>query len=52
MELFMKIVDGFQQSTIFAKGSVLDVWLDAEYATGVNEFLVIEYFTRDWRRLD
>ena len=32
MELFMKIVKGWNQLTIFEKSSVLNVWLCSEYA--------------------
>ena len=31
MELFVKLVSGFQSLTIFAKGSTLDVWQGFEY---------------------
>ena len=33
MELFAKIVNGFQLSTIFTKKSILDVWLSSECAS-------------------
>lgn len=35
VELFVEIVYGFQPLTIFAKESVLDVWLSSESASGV-----------------
>ena len=31
MELFVKIVDSFQSSTIFTKRSILDLWQGSEY---------------------
>ena len=30
----MKIINGFQLLTIFAKSSILDVWKGSEYASG------------------
>ena len=33
MDLFMKIIHGWEPFTIFAKTSILDVWLGSEYAT-------------------
>ena len=33
MKLFAKIVNDFQLFTIFAKSSILDVWLGYEYAS-------------------
>ena len=36
MELFFKIVNGFQPLAIFAKSFVLDVWLGSEYASEVS----------------
>ena len=33
MKLFAKIVNDFQLFTIFVKSSILDVWLDYEYAS-------------------
>ena len=45
MELFAKILEGFQPLTVFEKNSVLDVWLGSEYAseytttTGLKETL-------------
>lgn len=40
MELFVKLVSSFQSSTIFAKSSVLDIWLSFECAS--REYL--KYF--------
>ena len=34
MELFAKIVQGFQPFKIFAKNSILDIWLDSKCASG------------------
>ena len=34
MEIFAKIVNGFTLFTIFAKSSILDVWLDSGYTSG------------------
>ena len=34
MELFANIIDGFQQSAIFNKGSNFDVRLGSEYVSG------------------
>ena len=34
MELFAKIVNGFQPLIVFTKRSSLDVWLRSEYAFG------------------
>ena len=31
MELFLKIVNGFQQLTVFAKSSIFDFWVGFEY---------------------
>ena len=39
MERFAQIVDGFQSLTIFTKRSILDVWKDSEYASGI--YLVV-----------
>ena len=36
MEIFAKIVDGFQPLTILAKSSILDVWLGSEYVSRVG----------------
>ena len=33
MELFGKIVDSFQPSTIFVKNSILDIWLGSKCAS-------------------
>ena len=33
MERFEKVVDGFELSSIFAKRSILDVWLGSEYGS-------------------
>ena len=33
MELFEKLVNGFQLLTIFIKSSILDVWQGSEYAS-------------------
>ena len=32
MELFVEIVNAIQSVAIFAKSSILDVWLGSEYA--------------------
>ena len=37
MESFAKIVNGFKPLTIFAKLSILDVWLGSEYTSGQLE---------------
>ena len=36
MELFAKLVNGFQLSTNLAKSSILDIWLGFEYTSWVN----------------
>ena len=33
MKFFVKIVNDFQQSTIFTKSSIVDVWQGSEYAS-------------------
>ena len=38
MELFVKIVNGFQSLIVFAKSSVLDVWLGSE---NVSEIFIL-----------
>ena len=40
MELYVKIVNGFQTLAIFAKGSILKVWLASEYTSGFFKSLV------------
>ena len=35
MECFAKIVNTFQALTIFAKGSILDIWQGSEYASDI-----------------
>ena len=35
MELFLKIINGRKPLTIFAKSSILDVWLGSERAFGL-----------------
>ena len=42
MELFMEIVNGWKLLTIFAKSSILDIWLGSEYASVYN-FNVVLY---------
>ena len=37
IELFEKVVNGFQPLTIFEKSSILDVWQGSEYASGNNQ---------------
>ena len=37
-ELFVRIVYMFQPFIIFAKSSVLDVWLGSEYSSVYHEF--------------
>ena len=34
MEFFAKIVDSFQSLTIFAKGSIIDVWMGSQDTSG------------------
>lgn len=36
MELFVKITNSFKPLIIFAKRSILDVWLGFEYKSGVS----------------
>ena len=43
MELFVKIVNGFQPLNIFVK-SFLDVRLGSEYASHFNKSFVLPYF--------
>ena len=33
MQIFVKVVNDFQSSTVFAKSSILDVWQGSEYAS-------------------
>ena len=33
MELFAEIVNGFKSLTLFAKNSIVDVWLGSKYAS-------------------
>ena len=33
MDLFAKIINGWKTLTIFAKRSILDIWLGSEYAS-------------------
>ena len=35
MEFFAKIVNGFQPLNLFAKISILDVWLGSKYASAL-----------------
>ena len=39
MEVFAKIVNGFSFLTIFAKGSILDMWQDSEFASKASKNL-------------
>ena len=36
MELFVKVINVFKRFTIFAQGSILDVWQDTKYVHGKN----------------
>ena len=52
MELFAKIVNGFQPLTIFARSSILDVRLGFEYASAeANIFRNIDIWTRKIKKL-
>ena len=53
MELFAKIVDGFQQSAIFDKGSNFDVWLglDSEYVSGYKKHSLYHAHSVDHKKL-
>ena len=42
MELFAKIVNSFQPVTIFAKSSILDIWLGSEYTKFMNTILLVD----------
>ena len=49
MDFFAKILNNFQLLTIFAKGSILDVWRGSEYASYkslVRDF--IEFLNGNW----
>ena len=46
MEVFAKIVNGFQLITIFAKSSFLDVWQGSEYATINKSKWIFNQFAR------
>ena len=48
MELFVETVGEFLLSTIFAKGSVIDVWLGLEYASGLEYYLKHSFYTSDF----
>ena len=37
MELFKKIASSFKSFLIFAKSSILDIWLSPEYASASSE---------------
>ena len=39
MKLFVQIVNGLQPLTIFAKSSILDIWVGTEYATAQSYVL-------------
>ena len=41
VELFVKIVNGFQPLTILSKSSIFDVWLNSEYAFDWDSFLTL-----------
>ena len=43
IELFAKIVNGFQPLIIFTKSSILDVWQGSEYASGVSGFILFSF---------
>ena len=40
MELFTKIISGFQQWTIFSKRSILDIWQGSEYTSACPVWLL------------
>ena len=48
MELFVETVGEFQLQTIFAKRSVIDVWLGLEYASGLECYLKHSFYTLDF----
>ena len=51
MELFAKIVNGFQLLAIFAKNSILDVWQASEYASGnIDLRLSTDYYLSEQKK--
>ena len=44
MKLCANIVNDFQSLTIFARHSILDVWLDSEYVSGISYKRLYETF--------
>ena len=51
MEVFIKIVNGFQPFTVFIKSSILDIWLGYEYAFG-DQAYSLKLKTTALRRTD
>ena len=60
MKLYIKIVNDFPPWTIFVKGSILDVWLDSEYASVgicyscliiILKYFIISYFVNHFMPL-
>ena len=51
MEVFTKIVNGFQPFTVFIKSSILDIWLGYEYAFG-DQAYSLKFKTTALRRTD
>ena len=54
MELFAEIVNGFKSLTLFAKNSIVDVWLGSKYASemtlsrdSINQMLKFLLLHRD-----
>ena len=43
MEIFVKIIDGWQPLTIFAISTIVDVWKDSEYASRVMGFACFRF---------
>ena len=51
MELFAKIIDGFQQSAIFDKNSNFDVRLGFEYVSGYKKHNLYRTHSADYKKL-
>ena len=51
MELFANIIDGFQQSAIFNKGSNFDVRLGSEYVSGYKKHSLYRAQSVDHKKL-
>ena len=51
MKLYIKIVNDFPAWTIFAKGSILDVWLGSEYASVGICYSCLSYYFKIFHNL-